>query len=179
MMPCMHVTTMCCWCLMSWCCGSVNSAGRPHLQRTVKHASNDLSDIRNKSFQQLQQLVQQYGSKASVGNLVAMFSRLKTVSWHSQGDKAAVLEQLWRCLEPKLHLCLPRQYAGEPREPESHSWSLLVTPVSLLVTPVSGSIHQEAKACLHSGTWMTAPCLPTWSCLSPTVLCHPLSLVQW
>eukprot|EP00775_Hariotina_reticulata_P003946 gene3946-4200_t len=100
----------------------------PAPQQTVEHETNDLTDIRNKSFQQLQQLVKQYGAKTSVSNLVAMFSRLKSVTWHSQQDKAAVLEQLWLCLEPKLSRCLPRQYAGV-----ASSWMPEVAEVKQLI----------------------------------------------
>ena len=63
--------------------------------------------FREKSFVELQQLLQQYGSRMKWVQLTAMMSRLKSV----QGgvpEKVALLKQLLELLEPQLHHCQPR-----------------------------------------------------------------------
>ena len=66
------------------------------------------SNIRDKSFADLQQLLQQYGGSIKRGDLLAMFSRLKSVPEADAKQKVALLQHLLQLLEPQLQQCQPR-----------------------------------------------------------------------
>ena len=65
-------------------------------------------DFREKSFAELQQLLQQYGIRMKQVQLTAMMSRLKLVGEASSEQKVALLKQLLQLLEPQLHQCQAR-----------------------------------------------------------------------
>ena len=74
-------------------------------------AHSPLSDIKKKSFAELQQLVHRYRSSIKLGDLLAMFSRLKLVPGASSEQKVSLLQQLLQIIGPRLHQCQPRGLA--------------------------------------------------------------------
>ena len=69
------------------------------------------SNIRDKGFAELQQLVQQYGGSMKQGDLIATVSRLKFVPAASLEHKVILLKQLLQLLKPQLQQLQPRGLA--------------------------------------------------------------------
>ena len=73
-----------------------------------EYDASPFSGIRYKSFAELVQLAEQYGSSMYQGDLVAMFSRLKVVPGASKQQKLSLLQQLLQLLQPQLQQVSPR-----------------------------------------------------------------------
>lgn len=69
------------------------------------------TNVRFKSFQQLQHLVWSHGSSARIADITAMMSRLKLVAGASPAGKAALLGELWQLLQPQLQYAAARHCA--------------------------------------------------------------------
>jgi flagellar hook-basal body complex protein FliE len=75
-----------------------------------------LRSVKLKDFPELRDIVQQYGAVADLSTLLAMFSRLRTVTWHPAKDKAGLLEQLWELLKPHLQQQQQQQQQQQPQQ---------------------------------------------------------------
>ena len=83
--------------------------GRGHMGGDA--GDSPFSNIRDKGFAELQQLVQQYGGSMKQGDLIAIVSRLKFVPAASLEQKVNLLKQLLQLLEPQLQHLQPRGLA--------------------------------------------------------------------
>lgn len=69
------------------------------------------TNVRLKSFQQLQHLVWSHGSAARISDITAMMSRLKQLSGSTAESRAALLGELWQLLQPQLRHAAARHCA--------------------------------------------------------------------
>lgn len=89
---------------------SADRSSKRDASRTVTSAAarfdigsrHPFTDVRLKSFRQLQHLVAAHGRSARIADITAMMSRLKTVDDSSAADKVLLLDQLWQLLLPQL-----------------------------------------------------------------------------